>query len=191
MGCLKLTYDYGPTLFVQEHGEKNPSADLQVWVNPERGFLGVGEVVQTQNGPGDGLDWGAGGRALVRLLVPFGNDIYPESEERGYDPNKIIITTDAMSGLPIGPSGGAKLVTNGIRLAKQLASEAQMTQAGKTIIESGKLTEAGRLARQYGGEAADWVKKSSTSYSLGSAKFETHWYENVVNWLRVEFKTKF
>jgi hypothetical protein len=38
--------------------------------------------------------WAAGGRALVRLLVPFGNDIYPQSEEPGYDPNKKIIASD-------------------------------------------------------------------------------------------------
>jgi len=37
---------------------------------------------------GGGWDWAAGGRALVRALVPFGNDIYPDSEEPGYDPSK-------------------------------------------------------------------------------------------------------
>ena len=98
--------------------------------------------------------------------------------------------------LPIGPAGAAKLTTNGIRLAKQLASEAQMAEKGIVVIRSGELNQATRLAKQYGGEAADWVKKSSSSYTststtLGPAKFETHWYENVINFLRVEFKTKF
>jgi hypothetical protein len=63
-----------------------------------------------------GLNWAAGGRAAVRAFVPFGNDIYPDSEEPGYDPNKKVIALDAMSGLPIGPSGGIK----GIKTLTQL-----------------------------------------------------------------------
>lgn len=86
---------------------------------------------------------------------------------------------------------GAKLSTNGVKLAKQLASEAQMAEEGITIVGPGKLREAGRLAEQYGGEAADWVKKSSSSFTNNGTTFETHWYENILNLNKVEFKTKF
>ena len=147
------------------------------------------DQTETSTGSGDGVDWAAGGRALVRAFVPFGNDIYPDSEEPGFDPSKKPIAA-TVPDLPIGP-GSAKLAINGVRLAKQLASEAQMAEKGIVIIKSGELKEAGRLAQQYGGTVADWVKKSSSSYSNGAVKFETHWYENLVNWLRVEFKTKF
>src|SRR5690554_1994548 len=82
----------------------------------------------------------------------------------------------------------AKQSTNGIKLSKQLASESQMSQAGRTIIRS--LKSGPRLARQYGGKATDWVKKTSSSYSKNGKTFETHWYENISTGQRVEFKTK-
>ena len=90
-----------------------------------------------------------------------------------------------------GPANGAKLASNGVKLSKQLASEAQMAESGRTIIGSGKLTEAARLAKQYGGKAVDWVKKSSSSFTKNGTTFETHWYENIITRIKVEFKTKF
>jgi hypothetical protein len=51
MGCLKLTYDFEPILFLEEHPEKNQSADLQVWVNPDATFEGVGIKTLTQDDP--------------------------------------------------------------------------------------------------------------------------------------------
>ncbi|MCB9309910.1 MAG: VCBS repeat-containing protein [Lewinellaceae bacterium] len=88
-------------------------------------------------------------------------------------------------------SSEAKLSSNGVKLAKQLASESQMAEEGITIVSSGNLKEAARLSQQYGGKAVDWVKKTSTSFSKNGIKFETHWYENITTGLRTEFKTKF
>jgi hypothetical protein len=53
MGCLKLTYGHEetPTLFLGSDREKIHSPDLQVWVNPDSDFLGVGIKTQTQGGP--------------------------------------------------------------------------------------------------------------------------------------------
>jgi hypothetical protein len=51
--------------------------------------------------------------------------------------------------------------------------------------------DAGRVASEYGGNPADWVKKTSTSFSAkDGATFETHWVENIKTGQRVEFKTK-
>jgi len=38
--------------------------------------------------------------------------------------------------------------------------------------------------------SADWIKKSSSSFSKNEVQFETHWYENTSTGARVEFKTK-
>jgi len=62
MGCLKLTYEETPTLFLEDQAEKTEVFELQVWVNPERDFLGVGEEVQTgggavRAGTEDGANW--------------------------------------------------------------------------------------------------------------------------------------
>ena len=43
-----------------------------------------------------------------------------------------------------------------------------MAERGITIIRSRQLTQAERLAKQYGGNAADWVKKTCTSYTSPS-----------------------
>lgn len=46
------------------------------------------------------------------------------------------------------------------------------------------------FGKPYGGKAADWVKKTSSSFSKNGMTFETHWYENLSTGQRVEFKTK-
>ena len=52
--------------------------------------------------------------------------------------------------------------------------------------------DAGRVAQEYGGNPADWVKKTSSSYTArDGVQFETHWVENIKTGQRVEFKTKF
>ena len=52
--------------------------------------------------------------------------------------------------------------------------------------------DAQRIAQQYGGNAADWFKKTSSSYlSRDGNRFEIHWVENIRIGQRVEFKTKF
>ncbi|RMG27522.1 MAG: hypothetical protein D6732_20010 [Methanobacteriota archaeon] len=79
-------------------------------------------------------------------------------------------------------------------LKKKLASEQQMGEEGKNIAGEGTdrpLREAQRLAKLYGGDPEDWVKKTSSSYQApDGTKFETHWYENKKTGQRVEYKTK-
>jgi hypothetical protein len=90
---------------------------------------------------------------------------------------------------------GAESALNGLRLNKSLASTAQMGEAGEVMAGVGArvpFRDAGRVAQQYGGNAADWVKKTSSSYAArDGVQFETHWVENIVTGQRVEFKTKF
>lgn len=76
-----------------------------------------------------------------------------------------------------------------------LASENQMNEAGHIMAGPGgrvPFRNAEAVAREYGGSALDWVKKTSSSYTpSNSAPFQTHWVENLKTGQRVEFKTKF
>lgn len=50
--------------------------------------------------------------------------------------------------------------------------------------------DAQRSSQQYGGNAADWAKKTSPSFvSRDGTRCETHWVENIVTGERVEMKT--
>jgi len=91
-------------------------------------------------------------------------------------------------------ANGADDVLNGIRLQKQLASEAQMGEAG-TVMAGGRsgtvFRDAERFAKTYGGKADEWVKKTTNSFRAKDGNlFETHWVENLRTHQRVEFKTK-
>lgn len=100
-------------------------------------------------------------------------------------------------------SGGddAASLIGGSNLAKSLASEEQMAQTGTVIAGAGSSTtfrDAAKKAAEYGGNAVDYVKMSSSSYTSpvkspihGMHKFETHWVENLKTGSRYEFKTKF
>jgi RHS repeat-associated protein len=90
---------------------------------------------------------------------------------------------------------GAKYADEGYTLHKKsLASSDQLGQAGKIIAGEGSdvvFRNADRVASEYGGDAADWVKKTSYNYSAPDGiKFETHWVENLKTGQRVEQKTK-
>lgn len=115
-----------------------------------------------------------------RTYGPY--DVDAEGKIRGLTP---------IIGMPnewLSPGGPAKLSTNGVRLTQKLASEAQMAERGIIIIRNLKVGK--ELVRRYGGNAANWVKKSSSSFTKNNKTFEVHWYENVVTGQRVEFKTK-
>ena len=84
------------------------------------------------------------------------------------------------------------------RLNKQLASEAQLGQKGE-IIAGGpgkpELRKAAQLAQENGGNATDYVKKRSTSYTPMSptgqpqTPFEIHFEENMMTGQRYNVKT--
>ena len=90
-------------------------------------------------------------------------------------------------------TSGANSALNNLKLSKQLASEAQMSEQGTTIAGGNSGTvfrDAERVVKEYGGSPSDWVKKSSTSYTAkDGTKFETHWVENIRTGQRVEIKT--
>ena len=94
-----------------------------------------------------------------------------------------------------GVATGAESAVSGLNLNKSLASQAQMGEVGTTMAGAGArapFRDAARVAKEHGGNAADWVKKSSSSHTAREgATFETHWVENVRTGQRVEFKTKF
>lgn len=101
------------------------------------------------------------------------------------DPSKLSMG----GGGPGARFGGA---VNGLNLNKSLASRSQMSEAGSTIAGgTSKFRDSVRIAKDHGGSATDWVKKSSSSYTArDGSRFETHWVENVRTGQRVEFKTK-
>ena len=81
---------------------------------------------------------------------------------------------------------------SGVMLGRQMASEAQMSEGGTSIAGAGSsapLRAAGQLAEDYGGDAADWSKMTSSSYEGSDGfQFETHWYQNDQLGIRTEFK---
>jgi RHS repeat-associated protein len=92
-------------------------------------------------------------------------------------------------------SEGTADAASGLKLNKQLASEQQMGENGDIIAGGNNKTplrKAGDLANEYGGQASDWVKKTSSNsgaFSDGTS-FETHWEENTATGERVNIKVK-
>ncbi|HXU29292.1 MAG TPA: RHS repeat-associated core domain-containing protein, partial [Thermoanaerobaculia bacterium] len=106
---------------------------------------------------------------------------------------------------PIGPIGDlgateaeATSIFDRIGLRKSLTSETQvdeiLTGEAESFAGAGSETElrdVDRLVSQYGGEASEWSKVSSTAYSAEDGSvFEAHAYRNVQTGLVVELKTK-
>ena len=98
---------------------------------------------------------------------------------------------------------GANGAMNARNLARQLTSEEQMAQAaagkGTPLAGAGTntvLRDAPRLAKQYGGDAADRAKmgtENSVRHGVrtpGGVNFETHWYQNAKTGQVVEIKVK-
>ena len=94
-----------------------------------------------------------------------------------------------------GADGAARSAANANRLGKALASEQQIGEAGSVTAGQGSKTafrDAEVIARRYGGNAADWAKKSSSTYSArDGSRLQTHWVENLRTGERVDFKTVF
>lgn len=81
-------------------------------------------------------------------------------------------------------------------LRRQLANEAQLTEADKEVVFGGErvLNDAALLAGRYGGDRADWAKVTSTVSSDGPGLFdlwEVHGYRNLRTGEDFEWKTKF
>ncbi len=79
------------------------------------------------------------------------------------------------------------------RLKEYLAKEQQLKEDGVVITPTGKkvFRDAKKFAEQYGGQAEDWVKKSSTSFDVDhKISIQTHWVENIKTGQRVAEKVK-
>jgi hypothetical protein len=80
-----------------------------------------------------------------------------------------------------------------VRLNKKIASQQQMREAGDVIAGGNSkipLRKAEDLAKQHGGEAKHYVKKSSSAYPAGDGvKLSTHWEENVLTGERFNMKS--
>ena len=100
--------------------------------------------------------------------------------------------TAFVQGIRSGSSGnyGARSSANARRLNLQLASEEQMMSKGRNIIITEVLRNASRLAKQYGGNPGDWVKKTSDIYIYNGRQIQTHWHENMETGQRIDFKTE-
>ena len=88
---------------------------------------------------------------------------------------------------------GASNAANGLKLQKNLATRSQFSEAGTTTAGRGSkdiFRNAGQSAKRYGGNSADYVKKSSSQFKASDGyKFETHWIENLKTGKRFEPKT--
>jgi RHS repeat-associated protein len=86
------------------------------------------------------------------------------------------VAEDAEAGL------SAASAINRLKLAKSLASEAQMAEDGIATAGRGARTifrNAERYAKTYGGKIADWAKMSSERYIAPDGQHvETHWVEH-------------
>ncbi|WP_157730977.1 DUF637 domain-containing protein [Variovorax sp. HW608] len=88
-------------------------------------------------------------------------------------------------------------VVNGLNLNKSLASQQQLSEllSGNGINIAGNgtsvpLRDASRLVAEYGGQASDWSKVSSASYTAADGlKFEIHAYRNAITGQVVEPKS--
>lgn len=86
---------------------------------------------------------------------------------------------------------------NGLNLNKSLASQQQLSQliSGNGINIAGNgtsvtLRDSARLVSEYGGQASDWSKVSSSSYiAADGSKIEIHAYRNAVTGRVVEPKS--
>jgi RHS repeat-associated protein len=106
---------------------------------------------------------------------------------------KAIKAVTAVAEIP----GKGAVAGEAVQLAKKLASESQLAElgAGGGTVTHGagtakELTQADRLAGQYGGKASDYQKVSSSSYTASDGSHvETHAYRDSQSGQVVEPKT--
>jgi len=75
-------------------------------------------------------------------------------------------------------------------LAEARAGEGARVIAGAGHLRGSQIRDLPRLLEMYGGDAADWSKRSGRSFGASGRTIEVHWYENVATGQRFEFKTK-
>ncbi len=136
--------------------------------------------------------WGMGTLTGNETLVAAGVEGMRETRlDAGISLGAVFLPVS--SGLVKGAVRSAEEAAEFAKLSKRLASEAQMGESGVAIAGSGtgkSLWDADRIAAEHGGQAADWAKKTSSSYTAADgAKIQTHWVENANTGVRVEHRT--
>lgn len=110
-----------------------------------------------------------------------------------------IVGAGAASQALVASTGGiASSTASSLLLARQLASEAQYGQIARGIGEAmagamcrKPIQDLPRLLAQYGGQAKDWVKITSTTQKLwNGVSVETHAYMNIATQKVYEIKSK-
>lgn len=133
---------------------------------------------------------------------PVEGDIMLPQSQNGYsyahsDPINLSDPSGEAVPLVIGAACAriAASAISALNLSKSLASQQQVGESGKVIAGKGSNTvfrDAAKVAQQYGGQAADWVKKTSSSFTAADGtKFQTHWVENIKTGAREMYKTVF
>ena len=101
------------------------------------------------------------------------------------------------AGLVVSVAGAGELKQLGLSLASKIQVHEAETGAGTIIAGAGSKSvfrDAAEMAAKYGGDAADYVKKSSSTIKVQGQGYvkqvETHWVQNLKTGKIYELKTK-
>ena len=137
------------------------------------GSLGIGTLVVTRAGPSVVV------HSLVRQHSAAGVLVYNLEVEGDHT-------------YFVGSANGGEWVHNDCNAAEYLTKE--LISQSRVIGKGSAVKQAGRLARQYGGNIGNWVKKSSPilEHPETGEDVEIHWFENMKDNIgRVEHKWSF
>ncbi|WP_244136841.1 VENN motif pre-toxin domain-containing protein [Burkholderia pyrrocinia] len=115
----------------------------------------------------------------------------------GTDAEPVTVGSSSTVAGAAGGGNSAANAVNGLNLNKSLANQQQLSQltSGNGINIAGNgtnvpLRDAPRLVSEYGGQASDWSKVSSSGYTAADGSlFEIHAYRNAVTGQVVEPKS--
>lgn len=163
------------------HAVQNPGATARAVVNNVKS-MSAGELLTSPITKSPGVQLLKKEYAAAKAIVQgdgnaFGSIIGHETANTA----TVLATSAAGEGISALRGGSAAIsgsganASSGLKLSKQLASEQQMGEVIAGGNHEKALRKAGDLAAEYGGNANDWVKKTSSNYmSSDGFSFETH-----------------
>lgn len=155
-----------------------------------------------KNDPINLWNWAAFGGDIAGTALPAvtGVGLGIKIVEHGGDVDRVISgytkAQEVIKTVQLANQGkGANNAANAIRLSKSLAHQEQKSEVGKIIAGNGSkatFRDAVKIAKQFGGSASDWVKKTSTSVfkAADGTQVQTHWVENLKTGFKTLFKPK-
>lgn len=169
------------TINLNPFSEKSKKAEAERQENVETVIL----VVETVNG-------------VMSIIVPFSSvaELMAQAQSTDGNVSAGLIGFAVLDVATMGKGGAIKSGRNVkhlsmlSKIAFKFASEAQMAEKGIEMARGNKIRVVSQLVERYGGKIDDWAKKSSRNFTKDGLQFETHWYENLSNGTKVEFKTK-